>query len=247
MDYRVPRLAGIWGKRLFSDIKDNRSAEEVNLFLMFILGVTMLSLIAGSANNLQISVSTGFAAVVFALMLLTWGVFTHTEIIKDSAVDVWGVGKNWRIALIAGIALALVAWFAAKSNPSFSLFVLPFSTFKLDQGLLTGFFVITAGFIEANFFRGFVFPHTISFLHQWLKVASLFWAGVYSLIIQSAAFALFHVWVRGSVSVETLLPVFIFGLVAGVGVAVFRSIAFEYGLHVTNNALYLFLVGGSLS
>jgi membrane protease YdiL (CAAX protease family) len=176
------------------------------------------------------------AAFVYSFMLVVWGILLHVEFLKDSDLDIVNLGRKWEVALFVGGVLAVLF------STSFSFVTIPQGTFSFSNKLIQAYFVLAAGFIEANFFRGLMLPALIQLFHDRTHLISdRFSAGMAANVIQALVFGAFHIAVRGS-NIAGLWVTVIFGFVAGLGVYYFRSIAFEYGLHFTNNLIYVLYV-----
>lgn len=220
---------------IFKDIEAPENIERINLFIGFAIGLILL----GVFNNIP---SQQANATIFMIMLITWGFVTEIEqsASKHSrkSLIVYGVGKNFATAIIVGAVFGFALNSAGQSIvPAFAIISTP---------VLSLLFVgVCAPFIEANFFRGLVLGHTIGFFEN-LGVKSELVAGSLAIVMQAGMFAWFHtIVIMGTGAFFPsdpwlLLPYFVFGLVSGVGVILFKSIGFEYGLHGVNNLLFLF-------
>lgn len=220
---------------LFKDYDSNPKIERLNILTAFILGLLLL----GIFNNLPSQQPT---ATVFFIMIIAWGVWTGIEqtttrkALKQNIV--YGIGKNPLIGLAAGILLGLLIT-RFNITPSFSSIT--------SSKTLTLFFVgVVAPYVEANFFRGL----TMGVLYDiggLVGVKNNVLKGLFALNGQAILFAWFHViLVEGSQKavlipsdLSVLTPFFLFGVISGLGVLLFKTIMFEYGFHTVNNLRYL--------
>jgi len=223
--------------KLFLDFEGTQKNEFINLFIGFFLGVILL----GVFNNIPEQQAN---ATIFFIMLIVWGFIGLFDIFNKRAKKlfvVYGIGKNFVIAFAVG---ALLGFFLFQQGQG----IIPIGSIVDAQQLNFFFISIIAPFVEANFFRGLLMGNIFLFM-QLAGVRDHFTAGVIALVGQAITFAWFHtvVVVEGGASIfpsdpSLLAPYFVFGIVAGLGVLIFKSIAFEYGLHGVNN----FLAGSSM-
>ena len=213
----------------FSDIKVTKS-DDILLYVSFILGITLL----GVYNNFP---SQANAATVFFVMIIVWGFSTLAELQGgkgDYYSDVAGVGRRPWDALVWGLATAVaLALFVSLNKATVVAFI-----GVTDVFWRFFFVVVCAPIIEANFFRGLVLPHTMGLLNRNWKADKTLIAGI-SIFVTSVAFAWFHWFVLGG-NVNDLGFMFVFSVIASIGVYAFRSIFFEYGMHGVWNVLAFF-------
>jgi len=226
--------------KLFADTEASFALERINQITGFLLGVFLL----GIFNNIPEQQAN---ATVFFIMLIVWGFMSVIETVgrkkTRSSIIIYGLGKNFMIAIIAGAIIGFLLQMTSQS-------IVPTFTSISVQNLGLIFVGIVAPFVEANFFRGLI----MGTIYEYLGFIGLppIARGFIALTGQALGFAWFHTNVilgtTGGALIPSnplvLLPYFIFGIIAGIGVLIFKSIGFEYGLHGTNNLLWLFINGG---
>ena len=224
--------------KLFTDTEASYALERINQITGFMLGVFLL----GIFNNIPDQQAN---ATIFFIMLIVWGFMSVIETTgrkkTKKNIVVYGLGKNFAIAAVVGIVFGFLMQSSYSIVPAFT------SISTQNLGLI--FVGLVAPFVEANFFRGLIMGTLYEF-GGFFKLNPLL-SGFIALVGQALAFAWFHtivvVGTSGGAFLPSdplvLMPYFVFGLLAGVGVLVFKSIGFEYGLHGSNNILYLISQG----
>ena len=220
-------------KDFFKDFEGPTILERTNQLGLFFLGVVLLFI----ANNFP---DQAFIVSTYLFMLVVWGFISVIETTGSKRtlhlLRVYGTGtfRNFGVSIIAGMVIGAVIVFGvpfATVQPIFS---------SIDLGNFSFLYaVVFAPLVEAVFFRGLLFGAISELLNQYVKIPNL--NGVIALFVQAGVFAFFHFAVAGF-DVTALVPHFIFGLLAGLGVILFKSIGFEYGLHFVNN--YFAFMGG---
>lgn len=210
----------------FSDIPTVK-ADDVLLYVCFILGIALL----GIYNNFP---GQEKAATIFFIMIIVWGMSILAELQGgkgDFYSDVAGVGKNPLFALGVGLITAVgLLLFVSLNKATVVAFV------GVSDVFWRFFFVVvTAPIVEANFFRGLVLPHTMGLIRRNCKLNRNVIAGI-SILVTSIVFAWFHWFVLGG-NINDLGFMFVFSVIASIGVYATRSIFFEYGMHGLWNTL----------
>lgn len=223
----------------FGDIPSVRE-DSANLIINFLLGLLLLFVLTTANTTNQMASN---AAILFGLMLVVWAFLSRVEQIKDGLLDVYGLGRNYKLAALLGLVTTAVLVVILSYVPKAS--VIPYisslvagGTVILPAGAVNVFFVLIAGIVEANMFRGVLLPALIELFSKQLRLMSLEVAGWLALGIQAITFGVFHIAVRngnwGDIYLLTGL-----GFVWGLGVVLSKSIAFEYGAHTSWNVLSL--------
>jgi len=220
-------------KDFFKDFEGKRIFERTNQLMLFFLGVVLLFITTNFPDQ-------AFIVLTYLFMLVVWGFISVIETTGSKKtlklLRVYGIGKlrNFGISLVSGLIIGAILVFGlpfATAQPIFSTVQLGDFSFI--------YIVVFAPLVEAVFFRGLLFGAVSELLNQFNKMPNL--NGFIALVLQAIVFAFFHFAVAGF-DVTALLPHFFFGILAGIGVILFRSIGFEYGLHFANN--YLVFTGG---
>ena len=211
-------------------LSETKNYDSMNVLL---LGVGLGVILLWVYNTFLQSdpVASGFA-LTYIIMLIVWGINLNSDLFyamikRPNQTAANGLGKKDNIVtgLLIGFGLGFLLVFGVKFS------VVPFSI--VDAGMLSFLFVvICAPIIEANFFRGLLQPILTLMIEQFfVPVKSVAW--VVALVIQSLAFALFHINIvnaSGNFWVYVL-----FAVICTVLVYATRSIASEWGLHGVNN------------
>lgn len=212
-------------KGFFSEITDGLESSTYVNYATFLLGVIILWVYVAIPSQEK-------NAIIYLFMLICWviGVFADQVFQtnkRENLVQVNGLGKNPLIALAIGIVIAfLIGVFQPQGIIKPLAIVSP-------SVLSFLFIVVAAPYVEASFFRGTIQP----ILKQVFEriIHNGFVAGVVATVVQCFAFAWFHINIFGATG--SWIPYFVFGVIATIGVYVFRSIGFEYGLHGINNLI----------
>lgn len=213
-------------KRFFADPKVAFSNDRLAITVGFFLGTILM----GVFNNYPQYASQ---ANVFFILLIVWGFAAAIEASSkagDRFIAVIGVGKAPLVPLIVGCVVGGALVLVSQSVVS-----LPQSVVAVRAGFTLFFVVVAAPFVEASFFRGLLMPAINQSLLDYLKVDALL-AGILAIVLQAGVFSWYHWFVLGG-ALSALQVTFVFGLLMGVGVYFFRSVAFEYGAHGVNNLL----------
>jgi len=228
----------------FDEIEDNQKYEKISIYLIGVpLGVVLLWIYNTFVN---IDPQIAIYSYIYTVMLIVWGIGLTADLLwanmgKEDQMSANGLGKK----PLKGIWVGVIGFFVFIIISSIFFragAIVPFS-FVGENILLFFFVVIIAPIVEANMFRGLFQPMLVNGIESFL-VKSRPVAWVIACVVQSFAFAFFHVNVIGGIfgfEFFSLLPFFVFGVIATIVVYAGRSISGEYVMHGLNNCFAWFL------
>lgn len=222
---------------VFEIFDDDAFGKRADLILLIILFSLSLFLLLSTSSN---SNAFTYVLVLSATMLILSQTNFHVFAGFGSK------GSAYK-ALAIGLGLGLILGFSSRNTTGLNI-ILPVQAL-FDLGNLSFFFInIVAPILEAFAFRSFLYPFLVKFFLRFIK--NDLYAKIAALALAASIFGFYHLAAYFSqtnsipnTAMLIQLATF-YGALFIMGTFTLESIAFEIGLHFTNN---VFAIGCSSS